>query len=414
MNPFLDRLQPYAFERLNALKAKLKTKSKAPHVALSMGEPKHAAPDFIQAALADADAIRESLGTYPPIRGSDALRAAIAGWIERRFGATLDPGREVLPVCGTREALFSFGQAVLSGRPLSNVVMPNPAYQIYEGTALLRGAEPYYVALPGYDKPGYDKPGQAGPGNNSSDAEDPFAAVPEEVWRNTELVYLCSPDNPTGYVTPMHGLVALIERARRHGFVIAADECYSEIYPKEDSPPPGLLQAAEESGLGLANCVVFHSLSKRSNLPGLRSGFVAGDGDLIARYFDYRTYHGCALPAIVSRVSELAWGDEAHVVANRTLYRAKFEAVRETMAAAFGAEPPQGGFYYWPETPIDDVEFAARLFQREHITVLPGSFLAREFNGVNPGARRVRIALVAPLETCIDAVERLADFTRTL
>ncbi len=393
MNPNLERLQPYPFERLSALLANLTPNPARRRVALSIGEPRHDAPDFVVAALTDPGQVRGSLASYPPIRGSSELRAAIAAWIRRRFHTDLDPATEVLPVNGTREALFSFGQTVLSGKPGARVVMPNPCYQIYEGAALLRGASPYYVAA------------TTGPG---------FDAVPEAIWPAVELVYICNPGNPSGAVIAEEALVELIRRAHEYDFVIAADECYSELYRDEDSPPAGLLGAAANAGLGYARCVVFNSLSKRSSLPGLRSGFAAGDADLIAAYYHYRGYHGCAMPAHVARASALAWGDEDHVIANRARYRAKFDAVHPILAAALDVAMPDGAFYLWPRTPVDGETFAARLFQREHILVLPGSYLGRLQDGVNPGAKRVRIALVAALEECVAAAERLANFALDL
>ena len=393
MNPHIDRLQPYPFERLNALLRSLTPNAERRRVALSIGEPSHAAPDFVVAALADAQAIRRGLGTYPPTRGSEELRAAIAAWIRRRFGVALDPATEVLPANGTREALFSFGQAVLSGSAKARVLMPNPLYQIYEGATLLRGATPCYVPATGIPD---------------------FDSVPAEVWSDVELAYLCNPGNPSGELIPEAVLVDLLHRAHEHDFVIAADECYSEIYRDEANPPVGLLQAAANAGLGHARCVVFNSLSKRSNLPGLRSGFAAGDAELITRYCRYRTYHGCAMPAHVAAVSALAWNDESHVVANRAAYRAKFDAVHPILAQSLDVDMPAAAFYLWPRTPVDGEMFAAGLFEREHIVVLPGAYLGRERDGVNPGAARVRLALAAPLEECVAAVRRVADFAATL
>ena len=393
MNPHLDRLQAYPFERLNALLDGLTPSPRHARTSLSIGEPKHAAPDFVVAALAEAGELRRGLAAYPPTRGSEELRSAIAAWLRRRFGVVVDAAAEVLPVNGTREALFSFGQAVLSGRPGSRVLMPNPFYQIYEGAALLRGATPHYV---------------------EATRMPDFESVPEEVWRNAELVYVCNPGNPSGEVLGEAQLAALVRRAHEHDFVVAADECYSEIYRDEAAPPPSLLQAAANAGFGKSRCVVFNSLSKRSNLPGLRSGFVAGDPELIARYYHYRTYHGCAMPAHVAHASQLAWNDESHVVANRAAYRAKFDAVLPILAPALNVEAPAGGFYLWPRTPLDGETFAARLFEREHIVVLPGAYLGRDCRGANPGADRVRIALVAPLDECVEAAQRLAGFARTL
>ena len=392
MNPHLDGLQPYPFERLNALIDDLEPNPDHSRVSLSIGEPKHAAPDFVVRTLTEPSRVRGSLAMYPPTRGSLELRAAIAGWIARRFGAVLDAERQVLPVNGTREALFSFGQAVLSGGSGGRVLMPNPFYQIYEGAALLRGAQPYYV--PATEVPDFD-------------------AVPGTLWPQVELVYLCNPGNPSGAVIGEDALVTLIERAHEHDFVIAADECYSEIYHDEAHPPVGLLQAAANAGAGFERCVAFNSLSKRSNLPGLRSGFAAGDANLIARYYDYRTYHGCAMPGLVAEASTLAWADEAHVVANRAVYRAKFDAVHPILAAALDVAMPDAAFYLWPRTPVDGERFAAALYEHENILVLPGSYLGREQDGVNPGADRVRIALVAPLADCVAAAARLAEFAHS-
>ena len=393
MNPHIDRLLPYPFERLNALLARLTPNAARERVSLSIGEPKHVAPDFVVAALADAEALRQGLATYPPTRGSDELRVAIAGWMHRRFGVALDPATQVLPVNGTREALFSFGQAVLSGSAKARVLMPNPFYQIYEGAALLRGAAPCYVPATGIPD---------------------FDSVPAEVWPDVELAYVCNPGNPSGEVVPAAMLADLVRRAHEHDFVIAADECYSEIYRDEAKPPVGLLQAAADAGLGLERCVVFNSLSKRSNLPGLRSGFAAGDADLIARYYHYRTYHGCAMPAQVAAASALAWNDEQHVVANRSVYRAKFDAVQPILARSLAVDMPPAAFYLWPRTPVDGEAFAAGLYEQEHIVVLPGAYLGREQDGVNPGAARVRLALVAPLDDCVAAAGRVADFAATL
>ncbi|MCY3624337.1 MAG: succinyldiaminopimelate transaminase [Gammaproteobacteria bacterium] len=392
MNPHLDRLKPYPFERLNVLLDGLTPNPSQQPVALSLGEPKHDAPHFVVTALTAEDTIRHGLATYPPTRGSDNLRSAISLWINRRYGMELDPAAEVLPVSGTREALFSFGQAILSDKPGATVLMPNPFYQIYEGAALLRGATPYYVPATGLPD---------------------FDALPASIWPNVELVYLCSPGNPSGQVVPEQTLAALIRKAREFDFVIASDECYSEIYRDEDDPPVGLLEAAANADLGHRNCVVFNSLSKRSNVPGLRSGFVAGDPDIIARYYDYRTYHGCAMSAHVAAASELAWSDEAHVVANRALYRAKFDAVFPVLAYALDVAMPPAAFYLWPKTPVDDETFTAALYRHQNITVVPGSYLGRTHNGVNPGKGRVRIALVAPLADCLAAAERLADFVKT-
>lgn len=394
MNPHLERLQSYPFERLNALKADLRPVVNSPHVALSIGEPKHAPAEFLVNALLDRERLTRGLTAYPATRGTPELRTAIATWLGKRFqlANTLDPDRHVLPLNGTREGLFSFGQAVLSGRPGATVIVPNPFYQIYEGAALLRGATPYFAHC-------------------GEDGLPDFDAIPDAVWARTELLFLCSPGNPTGAVASLANLERLVTLAAEHDFIIAADECYSEIYHDEGRPPPGLLQAAERVGIkDFRRCVVFHSLSKRSNLPGMRSGFVAGDPELLAPYYEYRTYHGCAMPQHVQEVSAMAWADELHVVANRALYRAKFDAVLSRFAKAIPVTQPAGGFYLWPRLADDDVRFAAELFEAENITVLPGSFLAREQDGHNPGSNRVRIALVAPLAECVDAVDRIAQF----
>ena len=398
MNPYLDDLLPYPFERLDALKKGTTPAVTTPHVALSIGEPKHASPQFVLDVLTDHATATNGLLTYPPTRGSEALRQAIADWLRLRFGVSANPSTQILPVNGTREALFSFGQAMLSGQPGTIVQTPNPFYQIYEGAAKLRGATPYYVpCLP-----------------ETNDLPD-FEGISESVWQATELVYLCSPGNPTGAVLDEPTLQQLIERAQRYDFVIAADECYSEVYHDEQSPPPSLLQAAARMGLdGFDHCMVFHSLSKRSNLPGLRSGFVAGDAKLMAPYYDYRTYHGCAMPVHVQEASIAAWQDERHVVANRAIYREKFDRVYPILSNVLNVAMPPAAFYLWPQLPIDDEAFALRLFAEENITVLPGSYLAREHNGVNAGAGRARIALVAPLDDCVSAAQRIAEFVTRL
>ena len=393
MNPLLDRLRPYPFERLNALLAPLTPPAGRPRTSLALGEPQHPAPEFVVEALADAAAVRRGLGAYPPIRGSAELRAAIGAWIERRYGVSLDPEAEILPLCGTREGLFSFGQAMLSGGAGTTVLMPNPFYQIYEGAALLRGAVPVFVA--------------------ATEAPD-FAAVPADVWRAVELVYVCNPGNPSGAVLDKAALAALVERAHEYDFVIAADECYSEIYRDEATPPAGLLEAAAEAGLGWQRCIAFNSLSKRSNLPGLRAGFAAGDAELVSRYYHYRTYHGCAMPQHVAVASALAWGDEEHVRANRAVYRAKFDAVLPVLSPALSVSMPPAAFYLWPRTPVDGEAFAAQLFEREHVLALPGAYLGREQDGVNPGADRVRLALVAPLDDCVAAARRVAAVAEEL
>jgi N-succinyldiaminopimelate aminotransferase len=396
LNPNIERLNSYPFERLANLKKGLVPADRPP-IALSIGEPRHAPADFLVELLRDQDTLRAGLSSYPATRGSDALRTTIADWLTSRFSLTrdsLDPSRHVLPVNGTREALFSFGQAMLSGSPTAGVLMPNPCYQIYEGAALLRNAQPIYVPCP--EDAGFNPD---------------FQGVAEDVWQCCELVYICSPGNPTGAILDVSSLTALIELADRHEFVIAADECYSEIYQDEAHPPPGLLEACASIGRDdYRRCIVFHSLSKRSNLPGLRSGFVAGDAELMEAYYRYRTYHGGAMPDHVQVVSAAAWADENHVVANRANYREKFDAITPMLSRHLEVNIPAGGFYYWTSTPEPDPDFARALFEAQNVTVLPGSFLARERNGVNPGANRVRMALVASLDECRDAASRIIEF----
>jgi len=396
MNPHIEDLLPYPFERLNALKAGLIPPEGYPPVMLSIGEPKHPPPEFIIEQLADAARLRENLALYPATRGSEELRGAIADWLAQRFQAPVDPATGILPVAGTREALFSFAQAVLSGSSGALAILPNPFYQIYEGAALLRGAGIHFV--------------NCGPAN---DYQPDYQAVPTAVWQRCELLYLCSPGNPTGRTLGLEELNWLMDQADRYDFIIAADECYSEIYLDETQRPIGLLEAAKRSGRDdYRRCVVFHSLSKRSNLPGLRSGFVAGDAAVLADYFKYRTYHGCAMPAHVQAASAAAWRDEAHVIDNRAIYRRKFAALAPILEPVLPLRQPEGGFYHWVRTPVDDQTFARDLFAARNITVLPGSFLGRHANGENPGRGHVRIAWVAPLEACVAAAQQIADWMR--
>ncbi|WP_313303814.1 succinyldiaminopimelate transaminase [Stutzerimonas balearica] len=398
MNDALNLLQPYPFEKLRALLAGAQPPADKRPIALSIGEPKHRSPEFVARALADN---LEQLAVYPTTLGLPALREAIAGWAERRFGlaaGAVDPARQVLPVNGTREALFSFTQAVVNRADEGLVVSPNPFYQIYEGAALLAGAQPHY--LPCLAENGFNPD---------------FDAVPTDVWQRCQILFLCSPGNPTGALVPLKTLKRLIALADEHDFVIAADECYSELYFDEANPPAGLLSACAALGRhDFKRCVVFHSLSKRSNLPGLRSGFVAGDADILKAFLLYRTYHGCAMPVHVQLASATAWNDEIHVRANRELYRAKFEAVLQILEPVLDVARPDGGFYLWPKTPIDDQRFTRELFEQEHVTVVPGSYLSREVEGLNPGADRVRMALVAPLAECIEGAERIRAFIERL
>lgn len=397
MNPDLNRLQPYPFEKLAALKAGV-TPPPQPHIALSIGEPKHPAPAFVLETLA---ANLDKLSQYPVTKGLPELRNAITGWAQRRFelgAGGLDAEQQVLPVNGTREALFAFAQAVIDRGAQPLVVCPNPFYQIYEGAAYLAGAEPYFL-------------------NCTADNgfRPDFAAVPAKVWERCQLLYLCSPGNPTGAVLDAGTLAQLIALADRHDFVIASDECYSEIYFDEAAPPLGLLQACRRLGRDdYRRCVVFHSLSKRSNVPGLRSGFVAGDAALLQRFLLYRTYHGCAMPVPAQLASIRAWEDEQHVRDNRDLYRRKFDAVLEVLGNCLDVTRPQAGFYLWAGTPIDDTDFTRRLFAAENVTVLPGQYLARATADGNPGARRLRLALVAGVDECVEAARRIRRFTTTL
>ncbi|MBT9234770.1 MULTISPECIES: succinyldiaminopimelate transaminase [Pseudomonas] len=394
MNHALTQLQPYPFEKLRALLGSVAPAADKRAIALSIGEPKHESPAFVAQAMADN---LDKLAVYPSTIGLPALRQAIGQWCERRFGVPagwLDADRHILPVNGTREALFAFTQAVVNRADDGLVVSPNPFYQIYEGAALLAGATPHY--LPCLESNGFNPD---------------FDAVPAEVWKRCQILFLCSPGNPTGALVPMATLKKLIALADEHDFVIAADECYSELYFDEDAPPPGLLTACAELGRSdFKRCVVFHSLSKRSNLPGLRSGFVAGDAEIIKPFLLYRTYHGCAMPVQTQLASIAAWQDEAHVRENRDQYRAKYDAVLDILQPVLDVQRPDGSFYLWAKVPGGDAEFTRDLFEAQHVTVVPGSYLSREVDGVNPGAGRVRMALVAPLAECIEAAERIRAF----
>jgi len=397
VNPRLALLQPYPFEKLRALFAGVTPDPAKRAISLSLGEPRHPTPRLIVEALV---ASASAFSNYPTTLGPPALREAIAGWLSRRHDLpALDPLTQVLPVLGSREALFSFGQTVLDGsKPNATVVVPNPFYQIYEGAAILAGARIHCVnTLP-----------------SAGFALD-IASVPDEVWARTQLMYVCSPDNPTGRVLDQQTWRQLFELSDRHGFVIASDECYSEIYFDEARAPLGALAAAHAEGRdGFPRLVVFGSLSKRSNAPGLRSGYVAGDAALLKAFLLYRTYHGSAMSGAVAAASVAAWHDEAHVRENRAEYAAKFGRLQPQVASVMPCAMPDAAFYLWPQTPIDDVEFARRLLAEENVAVLPGSYVAREANGFNPGRRRVRIALVATQPECAEAIDRLVAFTRRL
>lgn len=397
MNPDLAKLLPYPFERLRELFDGIATPAGLREIRLSIGEPQHPTPALIKDALVGA---LDGLANYPATAGLDALRSAIAAWLCRRFGLpALDAARQVLPVNGSREALFAFAQCVIDrSRPRPLVLSPNPFYQIYEGAALLAGASPRYLnCLP---ENGY--------------ACD-FAGVPAAVMNDVQLVYVCSPGNPTGKVMSLDEWRTLFELSDKYGFVIAADECYSELYFDEAAPPLGALQAAHQLGRDdFRRLVVFGSLSKRSNAPGLRSGYVAGDAAIIEKFLLYRTYQGGAMSPAVQHASIAAWKDETHVIENRALYREKFAAVTPRLARHLETALPDAGFYLWAKTPIADTEFARRLQAEQRVTVLPGSFLARESGGVNPGENFIRIALVAPLAECVDACERIEHFCSSL
>ncbi|WP_068637289.1 succinyldiaminopimelate transaminase [Thauera butanivorans] len=397
MNPYLTRLQPYPFEKLRQLFAGITPPPDLSPIRLSIGEPRHPTPDFIRHALADS---LDGLSSYPLTLGSDALRGAIAHWLERRYGLPkIDPATQVVPVNGTREALFAFGQCVIDGtRPGAKVLCPNPFYQIYEGAAYLAGAEPVFL--------------NHLPENGFASG---FDAVDEAVWRDVQLVYVCSPGNPTGRVLSLDEWKQLFELSDRHGFVIAADECYSEIWFDDEAKPIGGLEAAWRLGrTDFRNIVMFSSLSKRSNVPGMRSGFVAGDARILKDFVLYRTYHGCQMSPPVQAASVVAWNDEEHVAENRRLYREKFARITPMLAPWLPVRMPDAGFYHWVRTPLPDTEFARRLQAEYNVTVLPGSYLARESGGVNPGAGFIRIALVADTHECVEAAERIIDFCRSL
>ncbi len=392
MNPDLAKLQPYPFEKLRQLFAGVAPDAKHAPIGLSIGEPKHATPVFIREALTRH---LDGLAAYPATAGAPALREAIAAWLARRYRLpVIDPATQVLPVNGSREALFAIAQVVVDRSRDAVVLCPNPFYQIYEGAALLAGASPGYA--------------------NASPARGfgiDYSSVPEALWRRVQLLYACSPANPTGHVMSLDEWRELFALSDRHGFAIASDECYSEIYFDEARPPLGALEAAHRLGRsGFPRLIVFASLSKRSNVPGMRSGFVAGDADLIKSFLLFRTYHGSAMSPAVQAASEAAWRDEGHVVENRRLYRDKFAAALPLVRAPLATAMPDGGFYLWIRTPEDDAGFARELYRKYNVSVLPGSFLAREVHGVNPGRHYVRVALVAAPDECLEGVRRIAEF----
>ena len=400
MNPLLQKLQPYPFERLRKLFADVTPNPAYPAISLGIGEPKHPTPPFIQQALADAT--REGgLAVYPATLGTPQLRASFTGWVQTRYGLALDPATQVLPVNGSREALFAFAQTVIDptqDRPV--VVCPNPFYQIYEGAALLAGAEPFYA-----------------PSDPARNFAVDWDSVPADVWARTQLVFVCSPGNPTGAVMPLSGWEKLFALSDRYGFTIASDECYSEIYFRDEPPLGGLEAAARLGRADFPRLVAFTSLSKRSNVPGLRSGFVMGNAALLKAFALYRTYHGSAMSPVVQTASILAWGDEQHVVDNRAQYRAKFAEVTPILAQVLDVQLPDASFYLWARVPdalgLSDTEFARELLALYNVTVLPGSYLARDVNGANPGAQRIRMALVADTAECAEAARRIAAFVQS-
>ena len=400
MNPLLSRLQPYPFERLKQLFAPIQPNPAFTPISLGIGEPRHATPPLVLDALAHAT---QALAAYPATAGLPALREACVGWVQRRYGVALNAATQVLPVNGSREALFAFAQTVIDPtRTQATVVCPNPFYQIYEGAALLAGATPYYA-----------------PSDPALNFNVNWDSVPDSVWANTQLLFVCSPGNPTGAVMPLSDWEKLFALSDRHGFVIASDECYSEIYFR-DEPPLGGLEAAIQLGRhDFKNLVAFTSLSKRSNVPGMRSGFVAGDANILKQFLLYRTYHGSAMSGMVQAASVAAWNDEAHVVANRAMYREKFAAVTPLLAEVLDVRLPDAGFYLWASVPGgDDVAFARDLLAQYNVTVLPGSYLAREGHfigdakGFNPGAGRIRMALVAETAECLEAAQRIVAFVK--
>ena len=398
MNPLLSLLQPYPFERLRQLFAGVTPAAQYSPISLGMGEPRHATPRFIQDTLA---ANLAGLASYPSTAGEPRMREACAAWLQRRYGIAVDAATQVLPINGSREALFAFAQTVVdASRPGATVVCPNPFYQIYEGATLLAGATPHYA-----------------PSDPARNFAVDWDSVPEAVWQRTQLLFVCSPGNPTGAVMPLAEWEKLFALSDRHGFVIASDECYSEIYFRDEAPLGGLEAAARLGRTDYRNLLAFTSLSKRSNVPGLRSGFVAGDAALIKAFLLYRTYHGSAMGPAVQAASIAAWSDETHVQENRALYRAKFAQVTPMLAEVLEVCLPDAGFYLWARLPdalaMSDAEFARQLLAQYNVTVLPGSYLAREARGANPGAQRVRMALVAEAQECEQAARRIVQFIQS-
>lgn len=396
MNPRLETLHPYPFEKLRRLLAGSHPPPGASPIDLSIGEPKHATPAAVTAAMQHA---LQGLASYPPTKGSPALRQAMVEWISRRYKIpALDPDTQILPVNGSREALFAIAQTVVDGSKTALVICPNPFYQIYEGAALLAGAEPWYLNVDAENGDRYD-----------------WDAIPTSVLQSCQLLYVCSPGNPTGTVLSLQDWQRIFTLSDQFGFVIAADECYSEIYFDESRPPLGSLQAAVQLGRhDFRRLLSFSSLSKRSSVPGLRSGYVAGDAALIERFLLYRTYHGSAMSLVTAQASIAAWQDESHVVDNRRLYREKLDAVFPLLSSALKLQRPDAAFFLWAATPFDDVDFVQRLYAATGVTVLPGSFLARDTATGNPGCGHIRIALVAKHSQCVEAAERIVHFCTSL
>ena len=398
MDAKLKKLHPYPFEKLRKLFSQADVNETLDNINLSIGEPKSPTPDFIKKAMADN---LDTLANYPKTKGELFLRESITNWLCQRFSLlmnSIDPERHILPVNGTREALFAIAQTVIDSTQPAKVLMPNPFYQIYEGAAYLAGAEPEYIDFTVIDN---DVPG--------------LNAVTEETWQNTQLIYICTPSNPTGDIIPQKCIQRLIDLAHKHDFIIASDECYSEIYIDENKPPQGLLQAALANGdETYQRCIAFYSLSKRSNAPGLRSGFVAGDAEIISEFLKYRTYHGCAMPLSTQYASAAAWNDEIHVQNNRKRYQQSFTLALQELSPHTDVELPPAGFYLWLPTPIDDEKFALGLYSQQNVTVLPGKYLARSVNNQNPGVNRVRIALVATPEECHNAAKRITTFIENI
>jgi N-succinyldiaminopimelate aminotransferase len=399
VNPLLAKLKPYPFEKLRLLLAETTPNKAYKPISLGIGEPKHPTPALIREALANS---LDGLASYPLTLGSDALRGAIAGWLERRYALPkIDPATQVLPVIGSREALFALAQTIIAPAPDALVICPNPFYQIYEGAAYLAGAEPYFV--------------NSDPARNF--APD-YKGVPADVWPRVQLLYVCSPGNPTGAVMGLDEWKELFELSDRYGFVIASDECYSEIYFKEQAPLGGMEAAHKLGRAGYPRLVTFSSLSKRSNVPGMRSGFVAGDAVILKEFLLYRTYHGSAMSPSIQAASIVAWNDERHVMENRAKYVAKFAQITPILREVLDVELPDAGFYLWAKLDdrlgMSDTEYARRLYAEYNVTVLPGSYLARDAHGVNPGRNRIRMALVAEVDECYEAARRIVDFTKNL